>query len=70
MVVNFRRFPVEKRICMVDRSEWKDYQESLMSRGQNCSGIVVVDNNQNCNLEQSTQNNNCFRPSYSLFDIR
>merc|ERR1719322_1866747 len=36
---------------------------------RNCSGIVVVDNNQNCNFEQSLNTNNCFRPSYPLSDL-
>ena len=62
-------FPSEKSlICMVDRFEWENYRERLMNR--NCSGIVVVDNNQNCNVEQSLKTNNCFRPSYPLSDLR
>lgn len=52
----------EKIMCMVERSKWADAQVRIKVE-INCSGIVVVDRRQNCE-------ENCFRPSYPLSDLR
>ena len=52
----------EKIMCMVERSKWADAQLRIKVE-INCSGIVVVDRRQNCE-------ENCFRPSYPLSDLR
>ena len=49
-------------ICMIERSDWTD-QFKVLHEDNTCSGVVVVDKNENCDQ-------NCFRPSYPLTDLR
>ena len=50
------------KICMIERSDWTDQFKGL-HEDKKCSGVVVVDKNENCDQ-------NCFRPSYPLTDLR
>ena len=50
------------KICMIERSDWTD-QFKVLHEDKRCSGVVVVDKNENCDQ-------NCFRPSYPLTDLR
>ena len=49
-------------IYMIERSDWGE-QFKMANADESCSGIVVVDRNEECFA-------NCFRPSYPLTDLR
>ena len=53
---------IASKICMIERSDWTD-QFKVLQEDNKCSGVVVVDKNENCDQ-------NCFRPSYPLTDLR
>ena len=59
------------------RIEWNDYKDEIFDKADHAlgdvkyTGIIIVDQESACNRHWTTiPNNNCFRPSYPITDLK